>query len=173
MEQCLWCVVASLLLNILYTAVISVIYTRFKADKDIIDALVHTRKQKRAGGRGEATDGEPALATSRLGICYDGDAGVVSQSPEQLREMMSMVTVVCVAIGLTVSEVKAEIMCFRTKDVPETAAIFIVEAAGQVYNQTNEFVHLGGISTKLTICLSRSTGAYKMHGAASGNTSSN
>ena len=28
--------------------------------------------------------------------------------------------------------------------MPESAATFSIEAAGQVYNQTNEFVHLGG-----------------------------
>ena len=28
--------------------------------------------------------------------------------------------------------------------MPESTAIFNVEAAGQVYNQTNEFVYLGG-----------------------------
>ena len=35
-------------------------------------------------------------------------------------------------------------MCLRTKGMPESTAIFSVEAAGQVYNQTNEFVHLEG-----------------------------
>ena len=57
---------------------------------------------------------------------------------------MGVIVVVCVAFGLTVSEAKTEIMCLRTKGMPESAAIFSVEAAGQVYNQTNEFVYLGG-----------------------------
>ena len=35
-------------------------------------------------------------------------------------------------------------MCLRTKGMPESTATFNVEAAGQVYNQTNEFVCLGG-----------------------------
>ena len=35
-------------------------YTRFKADKDIMDALVHLGKKKGAGGG--ATAGEPVLA---------------------------------------------------------------------------------------------------------------
>ena len=35
-------------------------------------------------------------------------------------------------------------MCLRTKGMSESTAIFSVEATGQVYNQTNEFVHLGG-----------------------------
>ena len=52
--------------------------------------------------------------------------------------------VVCTAFGFTVSEAKIEIMCLRAKGMPESTAIFSVEAAGQVYNQTNEFVYLGG-----------------------------
>ena len=75
---------------------------------------------------------------------YADDAGVVSQSPEQLRKMMGVIVVVCAAFGLTVSEAKTEIMCSRTKRMPESTATFGVEAAGQVYSQTNEFVYLWG-----------------------------
>ena len=35
-------------------------------------------------------------------------------------------------------------MCLRAKGVPESTATFIVEAAGQVYSQSNELVYLGG-----------------------------
>ena len=53
--------------------------------------------------------------------------------------------VVCVAFGLTVSEAKTEmIMCLRAKGMTESTATFSVEASGQVYNQMNEFVYLGG-----------------------------
>ena len=57
---------------------------------------------------------------------------------------MGVIVVVCAALGLTVSEAKLEIKCLRAKRMPESTAIFSVEAAGQVYNQTNEFVCLGG-----------------------------
>ena len=57
---------------------------------------------------------------------------------------MGVIVVVCAAFGLTVSEAKTEIMCLRAKGMPEPTATFSVEAAGQVYNQTNEFVYLGG-----------------------------
>ena len=105
-----------------------------------MDALVHLRK----GGRGEATVGESVLATLLWGMLYADDVGVVSQSPEQLRKMMGVIVVVCAAFGLTVSEVKTEIMCLRAKGMPESTATFSVEAAGQVYNQTDKFVYLGG-----------------------------
>ena len=77
-------------------------------------------------------------------MLYADDAGVVSQSSEQLRNMMGVIMVVCAAFGLTVSEAKTEIMCLRAKGMPEPTATFSVEAAGQVYNKTNEFVYLGG-----------------------------
>ena len=77
-------------------------------------------------------------------MLYADDAGVVSRSPEQLRKMMGVFAVVCTAFGLTVSEAKTEIMCLRVKGMPESTATSSVEAAGQVYNQTNEFVYLGG-----------------------------
>ena len=58
---------------------------------------------------------------------------------------MGGIVVVCVAFGLTVSEVKTELMCLlRAKWMPASTATFSVEAAGQVYNQTNECVYLGG-----------------------------
>ena len=84
------------------------------------------------GGRGEATAGEPVLATPLWGVLYADDAGVVSQSPKQLGKMMRMIVVVCAAFGLAVSEVKTEIMCLRAKGMPESTATFSVEAAGQV-----------------------------------------
>ena len=165
---------APLLFNIFFAAVINVAYTRFKANKDIMDALVHLRKKKRAGERGEATAEESALASLLWGMFYADDAGVVSQSPEQLKKMMRVIVVVCAAFGLIVSEAETEIMCLRTKGIPESTAIFTVEVAGQVYNQTNEFVYLGGnVKTSMPTCPSRSTGTYATYCAASGSTPSN
>ena len=68
---------------------------------------------------------------------YADDARVVLQSPEQLRKMVGVIVVLCVVFGLTVSEAKTEIMCLRTKGMPESTARLSVEAAGQVYKQTN------------------------------------
>ena len=55
-----------------------------------------------------------------------------------------MIVVVCAAFDLTVSEAKTEIICLCAKGMPESTAIFSVEAAGQVCNQTDEFVYFGG-----------------------------
>ena len=134
------------LFNIFFAAVITLASTRFKTDKGLIDALVRLRKKRGAGGaggRGEATVGESALGTPLWGMLYADDAGVVSQSPEQLRKMMGGIVVMCAAFGLTVSEAKTAIMCLRAKGMPESTATFSLEFTGQVYNQTNEFVYLG------------------------------
>ena len=77
-------------------------------------------------------------------MLYADDAGGISQSPEKLRKVMGVIVVVCAAFGLTVSEANTEIMCLRTKGMAESIAIFSVEAAGQMYNQMNEFIHLAG-----------------------------
>ena len=138
------CVLAPLLYNIFFAAVINVASTRLKADKGIMDALVHLRKKRGPGGREEATAVGSVLATPLRGILYADDAGVVSQSREQLRKMMGVIVVVCAAFGLTVSEAKTEMMCLRAKGMSESTAIFDVEATGQVYNEANEFVYLGG-----------------------------
>ena len=121
---------APLLFNIFFAAVVNLASTRFKADKGIIDALVHLRKKRGAGGRGEATVGESVLATPFWGMLYADDTGVVSQSPEQLKKMMGVIVVVCAAFGLTVSDVNTEITCLRAKGMPESTATFSVEAAG-------------------------------------------
>ena len=121
---------APLLFNIFFAAVINLASTRFKADKGMMDASVHLREKRGAGGRGEATAGESALATPIWGMLYADDAGVVSQSTEQLRKMVGVIVVVCAPFGLTVSEAKTGIMCLRAKGMPESTAKFIVEAAG-------------------------------------------
>ena len=138
------CVLAPLLFNIFFAAVINVASTRFKADEGIMDALVHLRKKRGARGRGEATAGGSVLATPLWGMLYADGVGVVSKSPEQLKKMMGVIVVVCAAFGLTVSKAKTEIMCLREKGMLESTATFGVEAAGQVYKQMNEFVYLGG-----------------------------
>ena len=53
--------------------------TRFKADKDIMDALVHLRKKGVRGGRGKDNAGESVLATPLWGTLYADDAEAVLQ----------------------------------------------------------------------------------------------
>ena len=56
---------------------------------------------------------------------------------------MGVIVVVCVAFGLTLSAAKTEIVCCSTKRMLEETTIFSVDATGQMYHQTNEFVNMG------------------------------
>ena len=100
--------------------------------------------EEEKGGGGKQLSESQSSGRRLWGMLYADDARVVTQSPEQLRKMMGVIVVVCAAFGLTVSEAKTEIMCLRAKGMPKSTATLSVEAAGQVYNQTNEFVYLGG-----------------------------
>ena len=100
-------------------------------------------KMGQGSGGKQPPEGQPWRRRFEAMIYADG-TGVVSQSPEQLRKMTGVMVTVCAAFGLTVLEAKTEMMCLRTKGMPESTALFSVEAAGQVYNQTNEFVYLEG-----------------------------
>ena len=57
------CAIASSLLSILFVACIDLAYTRFKADKDIMDALVHLKKTPGVGEgyRRRSNPGDVAL----------------------------------------------------------------------------------------------------------------
>ena len=135
------CVLAPLLFNLSLAAVI---LHAFQGGQRHHGPFGTPGKEKGGGGRGEVTAGEPALATLLRGMIYADDAGVVSQSPSQLRKMLGVIVVVWAGFGLTASEAKSEVVCLRTKGMPASTATFSVEAAGQVYNHMNEFVYLGG-----------------------------
>ena len=50
----------------------------------------------------------------------------------------------CAATSPTVSEANTQIVSLRTKGMLEVTTIFSVEAVGQIYNQTNGLIQLGG-----------------------------
>ena len=86
------CVLAPPLFNILFfAAVINVVYTCFSRQTKTSWSLFGASEEENGGGgRGEATAGEPVLATSLWGTLYADDAGVVSQSSEQLKRVMGV-----------------------------------------------------------------------------------
>ena len=72
--------------------------------------------------------------------------GMVSRSPGGSEGMMAVIATVLVALWLTVSEAKTEMMCLETKDGEEVP--FTLTAAGQVYKQADGFVYVGGAITE-------------------------
>ena len=81
-------------------------------------------------------------------MLYADDTGVVSTSPRGLTRMMDVIIVVtCQEFGLTVSEKKTEAMHLWSHPNTMSNALRI-EAAGQRYKQTTEFVYLGGAISK-------------------------
>ena len=56
--------------------------------------------------------------------------------------MVTAIVTGCSSFGLTVSEAKIEIMCLQTKGGGKVS--FTINAAGQVYEQTIEFMYLVG-----------------------------
>ena len=58
---------------------------------------------------------------------------------------MTVIVTVCSSFRRTASEAQTEIMCMKTKDGGKVS--FTIDAAGQVYKQTIEFVNLCGAIT--------------------------
>ena len=135
------CVISPLLFNIFFAAVLHVVLVRFSEDGDILANLVHLEED------GVGGTNEPPLERVRRaiwGMLYADDAGIVSKSPEGLAKMMTVIVTVFEAAGLTVSEKKTETMMVRTPNQAPLPSPLVVEAAGQKYKQTSQFVYLGG-----------------------------
>ena len=80
---------------------------------------------------------------SGVGMLYADDTGVVPTSPRGLIRMRNVIVVACQELGLTVSEKNTE--AIHLWPHPNTASNALqIEATGQWYKQTTEFVYLGG-----------------------------
>ena len=132
-----------------------------------MDDLVHRNKKTGVEGRDGSNHRRASPSDVALGHAFTLTMPESSRNlPKLPRKIMGVVVVVCAAFGLTVSDAKTKmIMCLNTKEMPESAVMFSVEVAGQVYNQMEKVPR--GTSTTMSIHLSRSTGAYATHGAGS------
>ena len=147
------CALAPLLFNMFFTAVLRVAEKRFLADAAITDNMVQLQRKEEAEkkgtsrtGKADGRRGKEGEGVQRLwGMLYADDAGIVSRSSEGLERMMTAIVTACSSFGLTVSEAKTEIMRLETKSGGKVS--FTINAAGQVYKQTIQFVYLGGAIT--------------------------
>ena len=138
------CLLSPLLLNIFFAAVIIVILQRFAEDPLIVSDLVYLDDAPRGEDGRPRKEGTLEMVRRAVwGMLYADDAGVVSTSPRGLTRMMGVIVVTCQEFGLTVSEKKTEAMHLWSH--PHTASNALrIEAEGQRYKQTAEFVYLGG-----------------------------
>ena len=73
-------------------------------------------------------------------MLYADDAVVISKLTEQVMKMMGLVIVVYTAFCLTESETKTEVMCLRTKGIPEAAPL--MRRGRRLDVKPNERVHI-------------------------------
>ena len=155
-------VLSPLLFNIFFAAVIIVVLQRFAEDPLIVSDLVYLDDApKGEDGRPRKEGTLEMVRRAVWGMLYADDAGVVSTSPRGLTRMMGVIVVTCQEFGLTVSEKKTQAMHLWSHSHTASNALRI-EAAGQRYKQTTEFVYLGGAiseSADLDIEIKRRIGA--------------
>ena len=87
------------------------------------------------------------------GVLYADNAGIVSRSQEGVESMVTVILTACSAFGLTVFDVKTELTCLQTKGGGKVS--FAINATGQVYKRTIDFVYLGGLSAQTETSASR------------------
>ena len=139
------CVLAPLLFNIFFTAVLNVavlrmdatdviskdyVYIKSRMDTDPLDASKRAAKTK-------------TFVNKLWSMLYADDACIASLSLVGLGAMMTVIVSTCAEFGLTVSEKKTESMYCGTRS-GETVQMKL-EAAGQKYKQVDKFPYLGGI----------------------------
>ena len=156
------CVLSPLLFNIFFVAVFIEVLQRFAEDPLIVSDLVYLDDApKDEDGRPRKEGTLEMVRRAVWGMLYADDAGVVPTSPRGLTRTMGVIVVACQKFGLTVTEKKTKAMHLWSH--PHTASNALrMEAAGQRYKQTTEFVYLGGAiseSADLDIEIKRRKGA--------------
>ena len=136
------CVLAPLLFNMFFTAVLRVAEKRLPADTAITDNMVQLQGKEKGEKEGTSRTGKvdgrrrkEGEEVQRLwGMLNSDDAGIVSRSSQGLERMMTVIVTACSSFGLTVSEAKTDIMCLQTKGGGKMS--FTINAAGQAYKQS-------------------------------------
>ena len=137
------CILSPLLFNVLFAAVIHAVLVRFSEDPYVLRDLVHLEED--LGEDGMKVDPLTCERRAAWGMLYEDDAGIVSQSAEGLAKMMTVIVTVFEVAGLTISEKKTETMLLRTPNQAPRTSPLVIEAAGQRYRQTMQFLYLGGL----------------------------
>ena len=118
---------------------------RFSEDPGIGRDLVHLEEDLQENAAGVSSDPLECVRREVWGMLYADDEGIVCKSTEGLAKMMTVIVTVFEAADLTVSEKKIETMLLRTPDQALCTSPLVIEAAGQRYRQTTQFLYLGGL----------------------------
>ena len=138
------CLLSPLLFKMFFAAVIIVVLQRFEEDPLIVPDLVYLDDAPK--GKDGRPREEGTLEMVRRVVwemMYADDAGAVLTSPRGLTRMMDVIVVAYQEFVLTVSEKNTETMHLWSHPSAASNALRI-EAAGQRYMQTAEFMYLGG-----------------------------
>ena len=113
-------------------------------DQLIVSGMVYLDDAPKAGDGRPREEGTLEIVPRAVwGMLYTDDAGMVLTSPRSLVRMMDVLVVACQEFGLKASEKKIEAMHLWS-DSNTTSNALQIEAPGQRYKRTNEFVYLGG-----------------------------
>ena len=138
------------------------VLVRFNEDPDTLKDRVHLEED--LGGNGVEVEPLACVRKSVWGMLYADDAGIVCKSAEGLANMMTVFVTVFEAAGLTVSKRKRRQCCTLNQVLPTSP--LVVEAAGQRYTQTLQFLYLGGLSTQTPTSCQRSKDGSDSRGHA-------
>ena len=149
------CVLAPLLFNLFFAAVLQVVKKRILADEATRNDLVTVKSgmkldpwvvpTRKGGG---VVENEKTLLTQLWSMLYADDAAIVSRSESGLVSMMTIIVETTAQFGMMVSENKTKIMYTARESELKTRRVTItVTAAGQSYEQVVQFTYLG---TKLS-----------------------
>ena len=131
------CVLSPLLLNIFFTAVLTVVFGIFSVGISILAELVHLKKPPTWMGPEPAMDYVHRAVWGMLNV--DG-ACIVSRLPQGRAKIKEVIVEVYRAFALTVSAKKTETISMPPSRKPWT--MVRVEAAGQIYTQVQSFTYL-------------------------------
>ena len=137
------CMLAPLLFNIFFAAVLNVVLQRFSEEPAILAELVHMEEPSTSIGPKPAMN---YVCRAVWGMLYADDVCIVSRSPQGLAKMMEGIVDACRAFALTVSTKKTKTMCIPPPRTPRT--MVRIKAAGQIYKQVQSFTYQGGAVTE-------------------------
>jgi hypothetical protein len=170
------CVLAPLLFNLFFAAVLEVVRKRILADETAAKDLVKVKScmsshpwDVKARNSAEPEDREKISLTELWSMLYADDAGIVSKSEAGLTSMMNIIVQATSQFGLTVSEDKTKTMYVaKEKELKVRRVKIAVSAGAQRYGQVEHFTYLGtklsdggGVSSEIATRISKTWGKWK------------